>query len=159
MRNERQHSAGSEGILPGVMQPGCDSSSDMRSGNTSNVHMAHSRPTREPVVLPQLALQAGLLRGDEVGAVPGLFRSKKFPKGVYGRGAYGKPDLRHLAGRNSSGYRSKRVSEAVDRDFNWMGLFKRICTLLLHKALLDFAVVYSYLCLIKVSSKKKKKKS
>ena len=155
MRNERQHSAGSEGILPGVMQPGCDSSSDMRSGNTSNVHMAHSRPTREPVVLPQLALQAGLLRGDEVGAVPGLFRSKKFPKGVYGRGAYGKPDLRHLAGRNSSGYRSKRVSEAVDRDFNWMGLFKRICTLLLHKALLDFAVVYSYLCLIKVSSKKK----
>lgn len=39
-----------------------------------------------------------------------------------------------------------------------MGLFKRICTLLLHKALLDFAVVYSYLCLIEVSSKKKKKK-
>lgn len=29
----------------------------------------------------------------------------------------------------------------------------------MHKALLDFAVVYSHLCLIEVSSKKKKKKN
>lgn len=101
----------------GSCSRGSDSSSDMRSGNTSNVHMVHSRPTREPVVLPQLALQAGLLRGDEVGAVPGLFRRKKFPKGVYGRSAYGKADLRHLAGRNASGYPSERVSEAVDQGF------------------------------------------
>lgn len=75
----------------GSCSRGSDSSSDMRSGNTSNVHMVHSRPTREPVVLPQLALQASLLRGDEVGMFQGSSIERSSQRVFMGGALMGKP--------------------------------------------------------------------